>query len=273
MMNYRFFTSAMTMILALSMATVYGQGDINPKSSEALQGMVRGLSGSGAITGFELYDAATDEYIQDIENGDTIYAYSPPDYNIKAVIDGTVHSVVFWYNDRKFHTEYASPYAFCGDKDGDYYSCRALGCGYHKVKAVPYSGRNAPYDDGSFEIYFHIECKQVVSRFELYDADTNTKIVDLYDGDTIAGSATTTYNVRAITDGPVESVKLWYDSYYRTENSDPYYLCGDYEGDVLPCDKLGCGTHTVYAVPYSGDDAGGIEGYEEDVYFTIDCAP
>ncbi|MFO8011835.1 MAG: GC-type dockerin domain-anchored protein [Phycisphaerae bacterium] len=74
-----------------------------------------------------------------------------------------------------------------------------------------------------------------VTGFTLINADADTAIGPLLDGDTLNLSAySTSLSVRADTEGPVSRVSFTYDgSFVRTENVVPYALGGDSGGDEV----------------------------------------
>ncbi|MCK4713939.1 MAG: hypothetical protein KAT35_00060, partial [Candidatus Aenigmarchaeota archaeon] len=112
-----------------------------------------------------------------------------------------------------------------------------------------------------------------VTAFTLIDADSDTDIGPLIDGDRInlAYTPTQNLNIRADTEPPtVGSVRFNLDgnNNYRTENVAPYALEGDYPvGDFFPWTP-GIGTHTLAATPYSGTDGGGQQG--SPLFITFD---
>lgn len=99
------------------------------------------------ITRLELINAKTDEKITDLIYGQyinvsSITGLTGPDFNINAVVSGPVDVVRFGYNQNaKFRSEATAPYAFCGDKRSDFFSCAELGYGTHYVTATPITNR------------------------------------------------------------------------------------------------------------------------------------
>lgn len=72
------------------------------------------------ITGFVLIDARNDQEIGPLVNGGFINGVAK---NIRADVAGSVQSVVFGFDtNANFRSESVVPYAFVGDKSGDYLS-------------------------------------------------------------------------------------------------------------------------------------------------------
>ena len=87
------------------------------------------------ITGFVLIDARNDQEIGPLVNGGFINGVAK---NIRADVAGSVQSVVFGFDtNANFRTESVAPYAFAGDKSGDYLSY-TFASGQHTVTATPY---------------------------------------------------------------------------------------------------------------------------------------
>lgn len=102
---------------------------------------------------------------------------------------------------------------------------------------------------------------QEITGFTLIDADSDSEIRFLSDGDTINLSADgMSLSVRADITGSVGSVRFGLDgnSNVQTENVPPYALNGDSSEDYEPEPSLAnIGSHTITATLYSGSNAGG----------------
>ncbi len=111
-----------------------------------------------------------------------------------------------------------------------------------------------------------------VTRLVLVRADTDTDLFELNDGQTIdvASLPTTELNVRAETEGPTGSVRFDVDGAIgvQTENSAPYALAGDSNGDYNSWFP-GPGSHTLTATPFSGGSASGTAGTSLTVTITF----
>jgi len=86
-----------------------------------------------------LVDTDLDIDLRILRHGDTLLTEQlPPNLSIRAVVNGTVGSVVFDYDEvMNIRTENVSPYAIDGDDAGDY-SPFAFESGEHRIVATPY---------------------------------------------------------------------------------------------------------------------------------------
>jgi hypothetical protein len=121
-----------------------------------------------------------------------------------------------------------------------------------------------------------------IVRFELFNADTDTKILDL-SNDMIVDlsaiqrtvSAPVALNVKAVVSGwgfrAVRSVRfgLNSNSTFSIENVKPFMLCGNSAADSHKCTKLGFGSHTITAKPFGFKNGRGLSGAPLSVTFTI----
>ena len=114
---------------------------------------------------------------------------------------------------------------------------------------------------------------QSVQSLTLVNADTDTDIGPLEDGQTLnlAALPTTNLSVRANPGpAPVGSVRFAYDGSpnFQTENVAPYALRGDTNGNYNAWTPT-LGIHTLTATPYTGSNAGGTAGTALTVAFTV----
>jgi hypothetical protein len=113
---------------------------------------------------------------------------------------------------------------------------------------------------------------EAVTQLILINADTDQPIREITNGDVINFEllGTNRLNVLAEVEGTTQSVRFALDSRtnYRTENSAPYSLAGDTDGDYKPWTPS-LGSHTLRATPYSADNAGGTAGVAREVTFQV----
>ena len=97
------------------------------------------LCQAGEITGFTLIDAASDQVIGALNDGDTVDLSSMArGINIRAELAGDVGSVRFGLNNKDdYRIENVAPYALAGDNQGDY-SEWTPAPGEYTVTATPY---------------------------------------------------------------------------------------------------------------------------------------
>ncbi|MEM1041544.1 MAG: choice-of-anchor D domain-containing protein [Bacteroidota bacterium] len=114
-----------------------------------------------------------------------------------------------------------------------------------------------------------------VASFTLVDADTDEDVGPLADGDRlVVGEMPAHINVRANTvPAVVGSVRfrLNDDANYQTENSAPYALAGDAEGDYNPWTPAP-GAYELTATPFEGANASGGAGTALAITFTVAAA-
>jgi hypothetical protein len=110
-----------------------------------------------------------------------------------------------------------------------------------------------------------------VTGLDLINADTEQKITTLSNNQVIDVSDTLSFNIEAtFTGSGIDSVLFKYGgSYYRTDKGAPYSFCGNSGRAFDSCGKLGIGTHTVSATPFSSVATGEVAGTEVSVTFTI----
>jgi hypothetical protein len=104
----------------------------------------------------------------------------------------------------------------------------------------------------------------VVTRLELINAKTDTKISDLFFGQyvnvsRISGLTGPEFNINAVVDGPVDFVRFGYNANlrYKNEGAAPYAFCGNTgRRNFLNCTVLGYGTHFVTAQAISNRTPG-----------------
>ena len=121
-------------------------------------------------------------------------------------------------------------------------------------------------------IGWHLQAQSIQS-LTLVNADTDTDIGPLEDGQTLnlAALPTTNLSVRANpSTTPVGSVRFAYDGNpnFQTESVAPYALRGDTNGDYNSWTPT-LGTHSLTATPYAASNAGGAAGSALTVVFTV----
>ncbi len=123
-----------------------------------------------------------------------------------------------------------------------------------------------------FEPLEHRHLLAAVTSFTLINADTELPIGPLTSGQTInfAELPTRNLNVAAGTVDSIGSVRFDFDGQagFRIENSAPYSLFGDQDGDYKP-GSFALGSHTLIATPFSRRNAAGTPGTALSVNFTV----
>lgn len=136
-------------------------------------------------------------------------------------------------------------------------------------RGVPRPEGGDECDMGTVEI---TSSASVVARFMLVDADSDTDIRPLLDGDRLVlDELPAALTVRAAFDGPIPaSVRFDYDGVtgVQIENATPYALGGDSAGDFNPF-PLTDGEHQLTATPFTQDDASGGAGGRLTIGFEV----
>ncbi|WP_045465309.1 PKD domain-containing protein [Sporocytophaga myxococcoides] len=113
---------------------------------------------------------------------------------------------------------------------------------------------------------------QAMGSFSLINADTDQSVFNNFQEGHIfylSHYSTSNFNIVASTiPGTVGSVRFEYDGKVSIENSAPYALYGDVNGNFNP-GPLTLGTHIISATPYSGPNATGVKGLTRTVKFQV----
>ncbi|MCU0591399.1 MAG: fibronectin type III domain-containing protein [Desulfobacterales bacterium] len=95
---------------------------------------------SNQVVSFTLVNAATDQDIRALSNGDVINLSQTGSVTIRANVSGSVGSVRFGLDgNSNYRMENAAPYALAGDSNGDY-TAWSPAVGSHSLTGTPYSG-------------------------------------------------------------------------------------------------------------------------------------
>ena len=230
-----------------------------------------------------LIDSETDTDILEMHDGD-IYALEdlPEMLAIRADVTASVGSLDFNLNGPFIHrkTESNAPYAIFGNVGNDY-TGRIFPPGNYELTVTPYSqpGRTGVAGEPT-KIGFTITNNAILDNFavigfDLYDAVTDSKIMDLIDG-TVINLGTLDHNdltvlINTLPDfvGSVKVELMGPVNNMRIENSRPYTLFENnsvnyYGRAFLP------GSYTLMATPYSDRNAQGSSGTSLTVNFTVE---
>ncbi len=243
----------------------------------------------GAVTGFVLINAATQQAIGPLVSGATIdLSKVGTALNIRADTQGTIGSVTFTLDGTVVSTENLVPYALA-TKQGSKYRAWTPSLGGHSLRAVPSSRVNGTGETGTaYEITFNVVNPEidvpvpstpppppppaplVVTGFVLVSTATQQDIRPLLAGDTIDlakdGSG---LNIRAEFSGDVASMTFTLDDAGgHLENGAPYLFAGETSGTINAWTPT-VGSHTLRATPYSATAASGTEGTGLSIAFSV----
>lgn len=247
------------------------------------------------VVSFNLIDAETDQVIGTIHENDTIKLSSLPDpthrLSIQAITNPEETGSVSLSLRRRLlngtfadfaehrHVENYAPYALYGDIAGDY-SGRVFPATSYVILAFPYSQKNREGLAGSYlSVFFTIvddleKESLAVTGFDLYDAVTDDKIMDLTDGAVINLSElahndltviirTLPYfvgSLRVRLTGPI--------SVNRRENMKPYTLFRNNSSNFFG-EPFVPGNYTLTVTPYSEVNTKGERGTPLEVNFIV----
>ena len=119
-----------------------------------------------------------------------------------------------------------------------------------------------------------LSAQPAVVDFALYDADTDRQIRNLEGTDAVDLGDLGTRSLALVANvaGSAGSVRFAFagQANYRTENTAPYALGGDRNGDFAAVPELSQpGTYTVTATPYTGSNGGGTAGAPLTLRLTV----
>ena len=110
-----------------------------------------------------------------------------------------------------------------------------------------------------------------VGRYWIADAGTDQKIVEILNGSTIDNALFAGKSITIVGEGPGESFKFNFDNgtVTRTENTAPYALMGDQNGDLFGGLTLSPASHTLVTEIYSADNGAGTKLGQDTLDFSI----
>jgi ELWxxDGT repeat protein len=230
-----------------------------------------------AQVAFQLINAATDQVVKTIGQYENIpFDATADQISIAAVPTVPAGSVIFRLDGKIIRSENTAPYAVAGDNNGNFNSWD-ITPGGHMLTATAYSGTSGTgsivqESSVAFNLIAPSEIPAQIT-FTLVNAQSDADIFELSDGQTIdlAFAGTNKLNIRANSTFPdTKSVVFDYNGTngFRTENTAPYALFGDNNGDYA-VRYLSPGSYTLKATPYSGLNGTGNAGIPLQITFTI----
>jgi hypothetical protein len=254
---------------------------------------VSGQPGTMAVAKFTLVDAAAQDDLRTLASGAKIdFAADGKALNVRADVNMSVGSVVFFLDGKKVRTENQAVYAFAGDTNGVYNKWTPPS-GSHTLKAIPYSGGNGSGSVGTpLEITFTAgtglsssqpqedeavedagadsDSGPAVKKLVLLSASSRKDLRSLSSGGTIdLSSDGSALNLRAEVGGEVACVEFVLDGKrYRTENVAPFALAGDSNGNYSKWTPA-VGSHTLKVIPYTGTNRSGTAGAALSITFKV----
>jgi hypothetical protein len=242
----------------------------------------------GRVVKLRLIDADTDQPIAAYDPLPTPLAEvdlsrlgSATNFNIEAITDGIVGSILWKNNGITRNEDNSSRWALCGNKGSDFSSCGGFRLGGSiSISAMPFTGRASSGTPGvalSTQVTIVSSTAPDVKppKLTLINADTNLDIGELLGGAIIDLSKTPRLNVRAEPDPSVAtgSVRFEYDErWFRTENGAIFAFAGNQGIDYFSWTPS-VGVHTITATAHRDRDASGTEWPKSSVTFSVVSQP
>lgn len=238
---------------------------------------VRGLSDSltfnltvlpYGVSSFSLVNATTGKVIVDFDDTLTVDIAHPDfsKYTIRAnTKPGTVGSVIFKVDGSKRNTENLNPYVL------DRSVFTALKLGAHKVVAEAYTKAHGKGIKGAGKnATVNVINTAAITSFDVVNVQGKV-LMRLAPGSTIniKDPAFAFISIIANTgDSKIGSVYFKLNSFYHTENIEPYSLNGNEHGFFAPW-PFKVGKYSITATPYSKDNRGGVAGKSLTINFEV----
>jgi hypothetical protein len=136
---------------------------------------------------------------------------------------------------------------------------------------VQVSDGNGGRDAQAIAVTVTNQNESAVGRYWIADAGTDQKIVEIHNGSTIDNALFAGKSITIVGEGPGESFKFNFDNgtVTRTENTAPYALMGDQNGDLFGGLTLSPASHTLVTEIYSADNGAGTKLGQDMVDFFI----
>ncbi|MEK6476899.1 S8 family serine peptidase [Catalinimonas sp. 4WD22] len=220
------------------------------------------------VASFTLFDVATDQPVEILEDGAVINLLTTPDISIVANpefedFDG---SIAFYLNGELIQTENLAPYAIAGDDDGDL-TAFEIEPGEYTLTAMTFTENNSEGMEGtSTTIEFEVVEELEVTSLVLVESNSDEDLIALEDGLIIPLDLFPDVNVRAeVNSSLVSSVEFRVNGeVYNVDNEAPYAL-GEEEGGDYQALDLPPGEYTITAIPFGQEGALGNIG----IAFTV----
>jgi Malectin domain/Purple acid Phosphatase, N-terminal domain/Bacterial Ig domain/Calcineurin-like phosphoesterase/Cadherin domain len=136
---------------------------------------------------------------------------------------------------------------------------------------VQVSDGNGGSDAQAIAVTVTNQNESAVGRYWIADAGTDQKIVEIHNGSTIDDALFAGKSITIVGEGPGESFKFNFDNgtVTRTENTAPYALMGDQNGDLFGGLTLSPASHTLVTEIYSADNGAGTKLGQDTLDFSI----
>jgi len=225
------------------------------------------------IASFTLFNAKTDKEIGPLMDGDEVNLLTYPKISVRAnpEFEGVIGSVAFVVNNQLAHVENVAPYFIAGDNKGNIFPWNA-GPGDYQITAVPFAGPDATGMAGTpLSVDISLIREQEVTQLVLIDADTDTEIGPLSDGDVLKLEELPNINIMAKTNvKQVKSVQFKVNgSIEQIDSYRPFALGKEMGGNYYPL-ALEPGDYTIMATPFPRKEGLGVPGIAKTVNISVE---
>ncbi len=232
------------------------------------------------VSEFILVDAQADVDLQVIQDGDVINVFDFDNqffaFRVQETNENSVESMKLIMEGpiSRYLVDNEAPYTYF-QLIGNDFNGKILPPGDYTLSAVPYSEDNKGGEQGdTLRVSFTVETNSAVSSFTLLNADTDTEIGPLADGDTLnlLELGNISFAIQANTQ-PAEVGSVYLEisgpvNKTRLEHEAVYTIFGD-NGSNYFGKKLSPGTYTLSATPYSATYRRGGIGMAQTIQFTV----
>lgn len=211
------------------------------------------------IFAFQIVDVTTNAVLENFAFGETdvtidLASYPNP-VTLTAVTGAAQPGSIVFTNPagQELQTDNEAPFALSDSSEHTTLNAFNFTLGTQTIIATPFSEANGagfPFIESEITLTVIDSSLPFVTNFVLVDAETNTAIKTLEEGETIDLSTlnTTGVNIIAETDTPVKSVAFNFNGNARFDIFAPYSVGIDFKGDFRPL-TLNSGVNTITATP------------------------
>tara|TARA_B100000683_G_scaffold127121_1_gene124734 strand:+ start:2940 stop:4619 length:1680 start_codon:yes stop_codon:yes gene_type:complete len=190
---------------------------------------------------FGLVDANTNQVTSTLASGSQLALPDNAKFNVNVrFLNITYDRVRFTTTGGAVREEGVSPYAACGDNNGDYFSCSGVSgfAGNFVLSAQAYSGGSPVGEPATLSVARGASGGgSAQATFGLIDADTDVQLASFFPGSQVVLQQNSAFNFNVQFSGVAyDRVKFnTSNGSSRQEGAAPYAACGDYSGNYLSC--------------------------------------
>ncbi|TRX51185.1 HYR domain-containing protein [Fulvivirga sp. M361] len=223
------------------------------------------------VTGFDLIDAVTDDFLSVLTDGTVIDLATVSQISVVADVNrDMVGSVLFEVNG-KSRTENFFPYAAAGESGGNFKPVDIVE-GINTITATPFTKKNGGGTQGiSRTVTFEVINTTQAIAFNLIDDKEDVIVRQLNDTDSIDVAVLPTFDISAdFNSTNIGSVIFELDGEkVQTENRAPYSAGGSPGGNFRNFREVQPGVNTLTATAYTSRNGNGIAGVPVSVTFNL----